>query len=213
MKSKNKHNKKGFTLIETLVAISILMISITGPMVFAAQGLQASMYARDQITAFYLAQDAVETVRNIRDNYALWLQGGIPTDHWIGEAIREECVNYAVDDNKVCEVDSTVNFEWDWDGGFVAPYDQTAGPYRKPINIPIKECSSTDPCRVKQKTDFTYGYGVGTDTKYVREVVMTEIDPDQILIEVTVRWTTNGAAQKEFTVKENIFQIYGQELQ
>lgn len=58
----------GFTLIETLVAISILLVSITAPLSIASQGLSGAYYARDQITAFYLAQDAVEFIRNHRDN-------------------------------------------------------------------------------------------------------------------------------------------------
>ena len=67
MKIKIIH-KKGFTLVETLIAISILMLAITGPLYFASESLKAATYARDQITAFYLAQDAFEQIRKIRDD-------------------------------------------------------------------------------------------------------------------------------------------------
>lgn len=71
--------KKGFTLVETLVAISILMLSVTGPLYFASESLKAATYARDQITAFYLAQDAFEQIRAVRDNNTYnnvdWLGG------------------------------------------------------------------------------------------------------------------------------------------
>lgn len=70
-KSKFSPSRKfttGFTLVETLVAISILMMAVTGPLYFAASSLKAAVYARDQITAFYLAQDAFEQIREIRDN-------------------------------------------------------------------------------------------------------------------------------------------------
>jgi len=72
---------KAFTLIETLVAISVLLLSLAGPLSIAAQALQGAYYARDQVTASYLAQEAVEYVRAIRDqNYlanpvAPWLTG------------------------------------------------------------------------------------------------------------------------------------------
>jgi len=70
---------RGFTLIETLVAISILLLSISAPLTIASKGLASSFFARDQITAFYLAQDAVEYIRNTRDNNFLsgagWIDG------------------------------------------------------------------------------------------------------------------------------------------
>jgi len=69
----------GFTLVETLIAISILLVSIAGPLTVASKGLMASRYSRDQIVAFYLAQEATELIRNKRDNNAItgnsWTDG------------------------------------------------------------------------------------------------------------------------------------------
>jgi type II secretory pathway pseudopilin PulG len=63
--------KKAFTIIETLVAITILMIAISGPLTSAFRAMTASVAARDQMTANFLAQDAMEYVRNVKDNNVL----------------------------------------------------------------------------------------------------------------------------------------------
>ena len=74
----------GFTLIETLVAISILLIAIVGPLTLATRGLSAALVARDQITAFYLAQEAIEFVRVKRDEVVLSLSGAAWDSGFVG---------------------------------------------------------------------------------------------------------------------------------
>lgn len=74
-----KKIERGFTLIETLVAIFILSVALTGPLTIASKGLQTALIVKDQTTAYYLAQDAVEYVRFKRDSNTLegktWLDG------------------------------------------------------------------------------------------------------------------------------------------
>jgi Tfp pilus assembly protein PilV len=54
-----------------MVAVTLLAVAIVAPMSLTAQSLSSAYYARDQITAFYLAQEALEAVRNVRDNNIL----------------------------------------------------------------------------------------------------------------------------------------------
>lgn len=61
-------NMKGFTLIETMVAITILTLAISGPLFTANRAIVAAQSARDQLTASYLAQEGIEYVRAMRDN-------------------------------------------------------------------------------------------------------------------------------------------------
>ena len=81
--STNKKNKTagGFTLIETLIAITILIAAITGPLTLATRSLFASFVARDQLVASFLGQDAIEYVRFKRDsNFRSgdsWLSGDL----------------------------------------------------------------------------------------------------------------------------------------
>lgn len=60
--------KRGFTIIETLVAITVLMIAIAGPLVVASRGLFGANLAKNQMVAAYLAQESMEVVKNRKDN-------------------------------------------------------------------------------------------------------------------------------------------------
>lgn len=71
--------QKGFTLVETLVAIFILTLSITGPLFIAQQSFTSATTARDRTTASFLAQEGIEYIRSVRDHNYLsnetnWLQ-------------------------------------------------------------------------------------------------------------------------------------------
>ncbi len=59
--------KKGFTLIETLIAIAIIMIAITGPFAATENSINAATISRDKTIAVFLAQEGIEYVRAVRD--------------------------------------------------------------------------------------------------------------------------------------------------
>ena len=80
LSQKNKNSsQRGFTLVESLVAISILLVAIAGPLTLVVKALQLSNYATTRVAAGFLAQDALEYIRNIKDTNALagnlWLSG------------------------------------------------------------------------------------------------------------------------------------------
>jgi prepilin-type N-terminal cleavage/methylation domain-containing protein len=64
---KKINKKSGFTLIETLVAVFIMTVSITSLMTVVTSSLFAARYTRDKVTATYLAQEAIDYIRNDRD--------------------------------------------------------------------------------------------------------------------------------------------------
>ncbi len=68
---KSRHKKKGFTLLETLVALSVLTFAVVGPLTLAFYSIRSAGLSQNQLTAFYLAQEALEYVKNQRDNNIL----------------------------------------------------------------------------------------------------------------------------------------------
>ena len=66
-------SSRAFTLVETLVAISILTVAIIGPFVAIQNALMASYAARDQLVASMLAQEAIEYVRAVRDSNYIYI--------------------------------------------------------------------------------------------------------------------------------------------
>ena len=71
-----KKNNKGFTLVETLVSISIFSISILGLLSVLASGISNTSYAKQKMVATYLAQEGIEYVRNVRDTSVLYDSSG-----------------------------------------------------------------------------------------------------------------------------------------
>ena len=64
-------NSRGFTLLETLVAISILSLALAGILSLFSMSLHSSSGTVNQIKAFFLAGEVIEYVRNKRDSNIL----------------------------------------------------------------------------------------------------------------------------------------------
>ncbi len=108
---------RGFTLVEALVAISILMVAIAAPMSLAQKGTGATEFSTDQMIATYLAQDAIEAVKNIRDEVALTPYEDGVTKYWlepfVGKCICSagaDCENFPdVEPSRFCNIDTSAS--------------------------------------------------------------------------------------------------------
>jgi len=68
----NKNKKNGFTLVETLIAIAIFSVALTAFMGVLASSISNTNFAKQKMTATYLAQEGIEYIRNTRDDYTLY---------------------------------------------------------------------------------------------------------------------------------------------
>ncbi|MDO8424508.1 MAG: prepilin-type N-terminal cleavage/methylation domain-containing protein [bacterium] len=79
-------SNKGFTLLEVLVAISLLTFGIGGAFMLVTQTVISSQLTESRLEAVYLAQEGAELVRNVRDANFLNVYKGTGTD-WL-EGLR-----------------------------------------------------------------------------------------------------------------------------
>jgi type II secretory pathway pseudopilin PulG len=182
MKNRNKSVKKGgFTVLESIVAIFVLSLAISGGFSSVRQGLSQANIAKDEVKAFYLAQEAVEIIRNKRDSNQL-LSFSNPSITWLsGITATETDPCYF---GKVCRVDTN-------------PYPPT-----------LTYCNSTSwdscPNLVQSNTTFLYNYSSGNNTPFKREVKIESINSEEIAVIVRIKWTTKGSS-REFLVKTHLF--------
>lgn len=162
--------QRGFTLVETLVAITIIAVAIIGPLYAVQQALNASRVARDVLVASSLAQEGIEYVRGVRDSNYVTNFVSPGARNWLsaldgtagGTATYANCI--AAD----CVVDPTQSTI----SSTIAPlYLSSAGLYNQ--------------------------QGSGTQTKFTRRVRLAAVSGSttEILVTVTVTWTMLGQAQ------------------
>jgi len=70
-KDKRKITGAGFTLVETIVAIAILMLGMMGVTSLATTSIRSMSHIRNQFTASFLAEEGLEYIRNKRDEAVL----------------------------------------------------------------------------------------------------------------------------------------------
>ncbi|MBI4132859.1 MAG: type II secretion system protein [Candidatus Sungbacteria bacterium] len=66
-----KNSRTGFTLLETIVALSVILGGLAGPFALATRGIFTAKFAKSKLVALYLAEEGVETIRHMRENNIL----------------------------------------------------------------------------------------------------------------------------------------------
>ncbi len=176
---------RAFTLVETLVALSILSVAIVSPMALTVKSLATAYYARDQITAFHLAQEAIEAVRHARDNNILinvfgnpaYLLNGIPSTD--GSAF---IINTSDDSTALCPLDGCPPLQWN---------GKLYG-YRPGCVMPTGDCGAQE------------GW---ENTRFTR-IVRAEFLPgsqDEIRISVEIKWRSGSFQTRSFAISENLY--------
>jgi len=71
-----KKKQKAFTLVEVLIAVSILTIGILSGFILITKVLYNTAVIQDRLTASFLTQEGIELVRQVRDSNFLQIMNG-----------------------------------------------------------------------------------------------------------------------------------------
>ena len=168
----------GYSLVEVLVAISVLLIALVGPLTIAYQGLKSVNLARNTNTAFFLAQEGVELVVLQRENAALQHYTNTSEPPWMGNAAY-------------------------LDGSFCTAGAPCAIDSHNPT---LRTCG--DGCRLYQHTTpvGTYRHQSNdSPTQFTRAIVLTP-SGSEVVVSSTVRW--GDAAEEVVELQTTLYNIY-----
>jgi prepilin-type N-terminal cleavage/methylation domain-containing protein len=167
----------GMTLVETLVAVSILSVAIVAPMALTMQSLSTAFYARDQIVASNLAQEALESVRSVRDGNILRIALNDPDPTCNPTSL-------------LCGIPIDADFVIDTRDNQITTCEGTC-PYLQ-----------TDP----EQTLYGYQSG-WIDTQYRRtvHVEFVDVEEDEIRVRVEVERDSGAYAPPVFVLEENMY--------
>ena len=187
-------------MVETLVAISILTIAVIGPLGIIAQALHTSYYTRDQMTAYYLAQEAIEYVKNLRDQQGIKITKQYLDDSeatlspWLGD-------NWDNTTHRLFNTNATLpNFG-------VVGLPTTYSLIRNNGVYTFETCPSNLCNYLKKDANGVYGVTdpTGVDTQFRREIYFKRVDssdiPQEFKMVVNVYWKS-GSSDAKFTLEE-----------
>ena len=191
-----RRTKNGFTLIETMVAIALLMLALIAPMSLATQSLAAAYYARNQITAFYLAQEGIEVVRSVRDgNIIATASGQSGVDVFTGIPLNAPfTVNSLTPTSQALIICGSNN------GVPQCPPLQTNGS----VYAYSPNCSSDGTKWLTLDCGTSQGWSDSSFTRTVNAHLINN-NPDEMRVNVTITWQQGSFKTSTFSIYEDLY--------
>jgi len=180
----NRHTlQSGYSLVEVLVAISILLLATVGPMTIAARSLQYAEFSAQQNTAYLLAQEGIEAVFKVRADAGIASVGGGDSWDWLGNGASqplEDCF-----DGNGCGID------WRNENDFVRFASCGADGASCPIYF------NDVAGRARYSHDNS-----GDETPYSRAIYLTDLSGGQVQVRSVVTWDVHPSGEERQVILE-----------
>lgn len=190
---KHTSTQSGFSLVETLVAITILLIIIVGPMTISSSAARSTSFSSEQVVAFFLAQEGAEIVQKGRDDLLLE-DFADPDTAW---------------SNFIDTSGGTFDSCFSSNGCGVELNTDSTGSLKTPV-----ACSGTN-CKLYfdsagDRSRYTHTAAGNTATPYTRTITMEATANREVKVTSRVSWRTGSQRnEQEVLVETYLFNVYG----
>ncbi|MFN4181244.1 MAG: prepilin-type N-terminal cleavage/methylation domain-containing protein [Candidatus Paceibacteria bacterium] len=190
---KKKNKQRGFTLVESLVAILIFTVSVTAMLVVLGGGVSEIDYVKRKVVANYLAQEGIEYIRNMRDTYMLYTPTGTGWPDFVAK--MQACDPAFSSDG--CYYDPTLLFS------YVSPQEIT--------QTPVIACTGSCPVLYYNPNTLEYNYDAANEKTSYERIITVSVLPGQeeMYVYSKVKWSIKGE-EYEISFGENLFNWPGQ---
>ena len=191
----HKKQDRGFTIVETLVAIFIFSISVISMMLALSRGTEGISSAKQKVIASYLAQEGIEYIRNLRDDY-VYKDNKI--DDWF--SFTNSLKSAGCEESTGCYFDDkNISFSSSQSSQMID-------------NLSLVSCGGSGTCPPLRydSTNGKYGYSLGPSSGFVRKINIEFPNEDYtsntIKIISTVSFTFQGT-KTDISFSENLFNL------
>jgi prepilin-type N-terminal cleavage/methylation domain-containing protein len=187
MKKTRYTTAAGFSLVEMLVSVSVLLIVIVGPMTVTSRAAKSSSFATEQVQAFFLAQEGLEIAQKIRDDLLLLYFAGGTTNPWARFTDSTTLGTYRHCYNGGCGLDWNTTLAND----LATPVNCTsaAAPscrlYYRPTAVRSKFTHASTPAAAVTVTPFT------------RRIQFSKVGDNSVEVRSIVTWRTGSIAAEQ----------------
>lgn len=190
-----KSQQSGFSLVETLVAITILLIVIAGPLAIISSASNSSMFASDQVTAFLLAQEGAELAQKARDDLVI-----------------AKFNNAAAPDPWTIFTDTAGTFARCYEAtgcGLIINSDNAG-------SIAVTRCNNNVNCQLQyaidpdERSQFVHSSSLTNPSGFTRVITFQNTSAQEVKVVSRVTWFASTARDaREVEVETYLFDVYG----
>lgn len=197
-----QQKQNGFSLVETLVAISILLIVIVGPMTISSQSAKSASFASEQVQAFFLAQEGLELAQKARDELLLdsTFFGGSEDESW--EKFSSDSAGTGI--YYQCYHPTGCGLSWDSSAPQVLATVVDCNPVTE-CELYLKDSDQADRSRFSHDSD----PGTTTPTPFTRRIIFDNSITGAVQVKSIVTWRTGSlVAEQKVEVDTYLYNIY-----